>query len=187
MRLACPEMLEFLFKPYPNYPDSSGTPSGYIDVANYIDQSTDNNPIYKLFNPDADGIGCQHHYPSADSDLKLDTSFVLVHDQYADLFEITPEHAIRTDGVTQAKLEDYIRFDYINDVLLANNAFGCNFSVIEYGCKGPDVYGASGFVGCPGGFQCASGKPAGRSYCECAGGCCNCGNFDISQIPSSQL
>ena len=63
MRLACPEMLEFLFKPYPTYPDSSGTPSGYIDLANYIDQSTDNNPIYKLFNPDADGIGCQHHYP----------------------------------------------------------------------------------------------------------------------------
>ena len=184
MRLACPEMLEFLFKPYPN---PTGTPSGYIDVANYIDQSTDNNPIYKLFNPDADGIGCQHHYPSADSDLQLDTSFVLVHDQYADLFEITPEHAIRTDGVTQAKLQDYIRFDYINDVLLANNAFGCNFSVIEYGCKGPDVYGASGFVGCPGGFQCASGKPAGRSYCECAGGCCICGDYDVGQIPSSYL
>ena len=159
----------------------TGVPeSGNISTYNYYSQE---DPINRLLGKET--IGCQHHYPSADSDLRLDVSFCLVTDAYTDIFNAIPEYAIRTDGFFQEKLEYYTRYDILN-LITEYEAFGCDYYEIKYGCYGPDSYGNSGFYPCNG-VPCVTGVTIPKTICQC-GACCVCGDVvDWNSVPTSVL
>lgn len=157
-KLGCEDLISYVEYP----PIGSGGGDTY-----WFGHLQDNTPIGKYFATSS----CSLKYPSSNSDLKLQSVFVLVSSGYENLFNIIPDTYLLPDSFYSLDLEDSLSTPL--DVVLTlfeGNVFGCPSYMTEYGCA-VSSYGSGQFVPCVG---CGSEVLT----CDCPGIECNdCGKI----------
>ena len=145
-----------------------------FDLASCIYWNEIGNPLDVLYN----GGSCSHHYPSAESDLKLEARFALVQNGFESLFETIQDKCLTSTAYPSlfGQFEDVEFFSDIIAYLLSSRAYGCPMYLIEYGCWSSGEYG-EGFAGAYGDGCVGCPSPA-TLTCDCPGIACDeCGSI----------
>lgn len=127
--------------------------------------------------------GCGHHFPSAASDLTLESSFVLVPSGNEQIFELIPEHLMMGGGGLGGIGGSMTPAEVLS-ALAMNHVFGCNTYYREYGCASTNEYGQASFYPCG---SCIAGSPNVTPICDCALVTCNACDDVISTLPPEYM
>ena len=146
------------------------------------------------------GNSCNKVYPSADSNLKLQSRFVLLASGvYESFMKYMPEYALEGtssphnsfggtfDRISESAPENGRRTWQIVEDLAAENAMGCPTSLLMYGCWTAASTGAYG--GAPEGFYPCRECSQTTAPCDCGGVTCDgCGAISsVNDVPDRRL